>query len=790
MRARLMASAVAGVVAFGGVTAAWGDGPQGPRAVACWGYNGAGECNVPGDLGPTTAIAGGGNHTIALRADGTVRCWGRNDYGQCTVPGDLGPATAIAGGLLHTIALRADGTVRCWGWNAYGQCNVSGDLGPATAIAGGYYHTIALRADGTVRCWGRDDFGQCNVPGDLGPATAIAGGGEHTIALRADGTVRCWGRDDFGQCNVPGDLGPATAIAGGEYHTIALRADGTVRCWGRNDPGQCDVPGDLGPATAIAGGGSHTIALRADGTVRCWGFNGQGQCTVPSNVGNVTGIAGGLLHTVALWNPAALNLRTGIGNATLASAILAASNGDTLLCAPSALAPDNIDFRGKSIELRSTNAIARGANTTTLFANGARLSAPESIALAGTLNIPTGAGISLASEQGLSIGGNAFVSLGGSILAQNDGTPVALTGDMVLATDSVFNALSPVSLSGTLDVLGGVVVSNNLTTTPSSDLVVVNGTIDVGTLTIGGNAASLASAIVSDVSVQPSAQLAASGQVVGDLANAGRTISTDDFVVVGDVLNNAGGAILAQVGVLYITGDLVNNGLVYGNVITAPGFKGGGTGGTQPGDGIRVAGTVSVGPQGELRFVEELWKFSVCGDMALACEPNRVRFNGAELAFDGCGGKPQELEATSADLGCEAGLFEGEVAGVSLFGELSVKAGTTVRLVDAFDNAQGKGAEVIYTKGLTVAAGATLITDGAVIYTLNANIDGSVDDPSNICEVEDLPSPDINGDGAVNGIDLAYVLTYWGTSAAIADINRDGLVAGDDLATILANWTP
>ena len=467
-----------------------------------------------------------------------------------------------------------------------------------------------------------------------------------------------------------------------------------------------------------------------------------------------------------------------------------ASNGDTLLCAPSALAPDSIDFRGKSIELRSTNAIARAANTTTLFANGARLSAPESIALAGTLNIPTGAGISLASDQGISIGGNTFVSLGGSILAQNDGTPVALTGDMVLATDSVFNALSPVSLSGTLDVLGGVVVSNNLTTTPSSDLVVVNGTVDVGTLTIGGNAASLASAIVSDVSVQSSAQLAASGQVVGDLTNSGRTISTDDFVVVGDVRNNAGGTILAQVGVLYITGDLVNNGLVYGNVITTPGFKGGGTGGTQPGDGIRIAGAVSVGPQGELRFIEELWKFSVCGDMALECESNRVRFSGAELAFEGCAGAVQQVEATSADLGCESNLFTGEIAGVSLFGEMSIKTGTTVRLVDDFNNAPGKGAEAIYTKGLTVAPGAVLITNGKKIYTLNANIAGTVDNPANICEVSDLPSADINGDGRVNGIDLAYVLTYWGTQTALADLNRDGFVGGEDLTIILSSWAP
>jgi hypothetical protein len=53
-----------------------------------------------------------------------VRAWGRNDYGQCNVPGDLGPTTAIAGGERHTIVLRTDGTVRCWGWNGYGQCNV------------------------------------------------------------------------------------------------------------------------------------------------------------------------------------------------------------------------------------------------------------------------------------------------------------------------------------------------------------------------------------------------------------------------------------------------------------------------------------------------------------------------------------------------------------------------------------------------------------------------------------------------------------------------------------------
>ena len=110
-----------------------------------------GQSIVPTDLGPCTAIAEGGTHTIALRTDGTVRAWGSNNYGQVFIPTGLGPCTAIAGGTYHTIALRTDGTVRTWGWNNHGQSVIPADLGPCTAIAGGGYHTVALRTDGTVR---------------------------------------------------------------------------------------------------------------------------------------------------------------------------------------------------------------------------------------------------------------------------------------------------------------------------------------------------------------------------------------------------------------------------------------------------------------------------------------------------------------------------------------------------------------------------------------------------------------------------------------------------------------
>ncbi len=47
---------------------------------------------------------------------------------------------------------------------------------------------------------------------------------------------------------------------------------------------------------------------------------------------------------------------------------------------------------------------------------------------------------------------------------------------------------------------------------------------------------------------------------------------------------------------------------------------------------------------------------------------------------------------------------------------------------------------------------------------------------------------DVNNDGRVDGIDLAIVLSAWGTSNGQADINDDQLVDGVDLALVLAAW--
>jgi hypothetical protein len=61
-----------------------------------------------------------------------------------------------------------------------------------------------------------------------------------------------------------------------------------------------------------------------------------------------------------------------------------------------------------------------------------------------------------------------------------------------------------------------------------------------------------------------------------------------------------------------------------------------------------------------------------------------------------------------------------------------------------------------------------------------------------VCEVDPCPA-DITGNGSVNGLDLAAVLSAWGTNGQgefSADIDNDGIVSGTDLAFVLGGWGP
>ena len=271
-----------------------------PLSIRAWGDKDRGQCTVPTSLSDAVAVAARGNHSLALRRDGTVAAWGNNSGGQCTVPVGLRHVVAVSAGGSHSLALRADGVPIVWGGYGADEYDVPTDLCDAVAVAAGESHSLALRVNGTVTAWGYNGDGQCTVPLGLSNVVAVASGGHHSLALRADGTVIAWGYNAFAQCSVTPGLSNIIAIAAGRDHSLGLRANGTVTAWGYNGDGQCTVPPGLSNVVAIASGGNHSLALRADGTVAAWGYDFYDSCVIPAGLSNVVAIAGGANHSVAL----------------------------------------------------------------------------------------------------------------------------------------------------------------------------------------------------------------------------------------------------------------------------------------------------------------------------------------------------------------------------------------------------------------------------------------------------------------------------------------------------------
>ena len=173
----------------------------------------------------------------SLAPSQSVVTWGDDSYGQCDVPGGLS-YVKVAGGSQHTVALRSDGAVLAWGLNTSGQCNVP--VQPTglsnIGVAAGSAHTVVLRSNGSAIAWGDNTFGQCIVPGLPTGLTyvEVAAGNQHTVALLSDGSVVAWGDNGSGQCNVlPPPSGQTyVGVAAGEHHTVARRSDGAVVAWG------------------------------------------------------------------------------------------------------------------------------------------------------------------------------------------------------------------------------------------------------------------------------------------------------------------------------------------------------------------------------------------------------------------------------------------------------------------------------------------------------------------------------------------------------------------------------
>ncbi|MFH1228024.1 MAG: kelch repeat-containing protein [Planctomycetota bacterium] len=272
---------------------------------------------------------------------------------SCLTPNDW---VGVAGGQEHSVGLKEDGTVWTWGYNFFGQlgsgignsadrnipAQVSGLTDCADVYGGGDY-SMSRKTNYSLWVWGRNELGQLGV-GDANSHTVPTGlnyamnwvnaaaGQSHGIAVNLDNTLWAWGANDKGQLGTgdnnirtsPVQIGVVMDYAGvacGDAYSVVTKTDGTIWSVGYNSFSQLGLGDTLDRNTLtqigtgidwymVACGASHTMAVKSDGTLWAWGLNNKGQLGLgdtlnrlaPTQVGTDTDwkyVACGQYHTVA-----------------------------------------------------------------------------------------------------------------------------------------------------------------------------------------------------------------------------------------------------------------------------------------------------------------------------------------------------------------------------------------------------------------------------------------------------------------------------------------------------------
>jgi alpha-tubulin suppressor-like RCC1 family protein len=297
-------------------------------------------------------IEAGIAHSIALKSDGTLWGWGYSKEGR------VGTAKGITGGMIlqptqlgtdtdwktfsaggeHTLAIKNNGSLWAWGSNEFGQLGTNtisgytvnltriGNDSNWMAVSAGNYFSMGLKNDGTLWTWGFNRWYQLgdstsidkNKPVKIGRDSTwiqIAAGGENGHAIKSDGTLWAWGYNNYGSLGdsstvdkkVPTQIGNETSWKsiskgdGGGF-TIAIKSDSSIWTWGYNNWGQ------LGNGTlnnkiypekiltqkkwqTVSAGGGHALAIDINGSMWAWGENSYGQLGDATNINTKTEVA-------------------------------------------------------------------------------------------------------------------------------------------------------------------------------------------------------------------------------------------------------------------------------------------------------------------------------------------------------------------------------------------------------------------------------------------------------------------------------------------------------------------
>jgi alpha-tubulin suppressor-like RCC1 family protein len=307
----------------------------------------------------TPQVAMAIEHTVLLKADGTVWQWGYVDFVAVPVPNrsycqagvlsvttpvqvnGLSDVVAVAADGATSVAVKRDGTVWQWGGAdstlakncATGSVasppaqvtDAAGPLHDVTAIWARFGSYFALKSDGTMLAWGRNTLDKLGVKvvvstpslkappealniaqprevirlGSLTRPRTIAAGDTHTLALLFDGTLRAWGGAQYGE-------------RGTTDNTSGLPT------WWQTSWSDRETTAAIDNVVSIAAGQYKSLAVKSDGTLWVWGCNQNSELgdgipwgesasvacqRVPlqvSNLSNVAAVATGTSHTIIL----------------------------------------------------------------------------------------------------------------------------------------------------------------------------------------------------------------------------------------------------------------------------------------------------------------------------------------------------------------------------------------------------------------------------------------------------------------------------------------------------------
>lgn len=253
-----------------------------------------------------TALAAGGDHSLILKADGSLWACGLNNYGQLGL-GDrtdrtsftqvlAAPASGqagvrfIAAGAWHSLVVKSDGSLWSMGYNLCGQLALGDTTDrsrPTQVLASGVrtaaacdWHSLVLKTDGSLWAAGYNYFGELGT-GDndnrsslaqigASAVSAVAGGAYHSLILKSDGSLLATGSNRYGQLglsagdrNSPGAL-PTTFRAGktGTLGNTAVSVQSGARFAYR--PGPLGAATDIGSSLTINAGGILDLYVADD----------------------------------------------------------------------------------------------------------------------------------------------------------------------------------------------------------------------------------------------------------------------------------------------------------------------------------------------------------------------------------------------------------------------------------------------------------------------------------------------------------------------------------------------